>query len=194
MKAGTAANRHDRQGDLRSVNKHRPARRDHGAADHEVRRVEVAKLDFPLLRSAEDWEHGTLPASLADAQDAIEWCGHLVILFPLWLGDMPALLKGFLEQVARPGFAFERGTAASPFGAKRLRGRSARIVVTMGMPALVYRVIYRAHNVKSLERNMLGFVGFAPLRETLLGGVGEADASRVNGWCTEMRRLDRSAT
>jgi putative NADPH-quinone reductase len=164
------------------------------ASGHEVRLVEVAKLDFPLLRSAEDWQHGTLPASLADAQAAIEWCEHLVILFPLWLGDMPALLKGFLEQVARPGFAFERGTAASPFGVKRLRGRSARIVVTMGMPALVYKVIYRAHSVKSLERNVLGFVGFAPLRETLIGGVGEADATRVGEWCTEMRRLGRSAT
>ena len=164
-----------------------------GAAGHEVRRVEVAKLDVPLLRSAEDWEHGTLPASLADAQAAIEWCEHLVILFPLWLGDMPALLKGFLEQVARPGFAFERGSA-SPFGAKRLRGRSARVVVTMGMPALVYKVIYRAHSVKSLERNVLGFVGFAPLRETLIGGVGEADASRAAGWCAELGRLGGSAT
>ena len=34
------------------------------AAGHAVRRVDVAALDFPLLRSAADWEHGTLPASL----------------------------------------------------------------------------------------------------------------------------------
>jgi putative NADPH-quinone reductase len=163
------------------------------AACHELRRIDIATLDFPLLRSAEDWEHGTLPDSLAEAQAAIEWCEHLVILFPLWLGDMPALLKGFLEQVARPGFAFERDTQAGPFGAKRLRGRSARVVVTMGMPALVYKVVYRAHSVRALERNVLGFVGFAPVRETLLGGAGEADAARVGGWSTEMRRLGLAA-
>ncbi|RPH46277.1 MAG: flavodoxin family protein [Burkholderiales bacterium] len=163
------------------------------AAGHEVRRIDVAALDVPLLRSAEDWEHGTLPASLVDAQAAIEWCEHLVILFPLWLGDMPALLKAFLEQVARPGFAFERGTQASPFAEKRLRGRSARVVVTMGMPALVYKVVYRAHSVRALERNVLGFIGFAPVRETLLGGVAQADAARVAGWLTEMRRFGRAA-
>ena len=47
---------------------------------------------------------------------------------------MPALVKGFLQQVARPGFAFFP-RADHPFAAGRLRGRSVRIVVTMGMPA-----------------------------------------------------------
>ncbi len=60
--------------------------------------------------------------------------------------------------------------------------------------AEVYRVVYRAHGVTSLMRDMPGSVGFPPLRESQLGGVGEADASRVGSWCSEMRRLGRSAT
>ncbi|WP_349239495.1 NAD(P)H-dependent oxidoreductase [Pelomonas sp. V22] len=103
-------------------------------AGHEVRRVELAALDFPLLRSQADWEKGLLPASLVQAQQDIAWAQHLVLVFPLWLGDMPALLKGFLEQVARPGFAF-KAEGGNPFGRKGLKGRSARIVCTMGMPA-----------------------------------------------------------
>jgi putative NADPH-quinone reductase len=161
-------------------------------AGHEVRRVDVATLDFPLLRRAADWEHEPLPASLADAQAAIEWCEHLVLIFPLWLGDMPALLKGFLEQVARPGFAFEQDRS-NPFAAKRLKGRSARIVVTMGMPALIYRWIYRAYSVRSLERNILGFVGFSPVGETLLGGVGAPDAAKVEAMRAKLARLGRDA-
>lgn len=77
------------------------------AGGHEVRRVAVAQLDFPLLRSEEAWKDGALPAALAQAQTDIAWAQHIVLFFPLWLGDMPALLKGFLEQVARPGFAFQ---------------------------------------------------------------------------------------
>jgi putative NADPH-quinone reductase len=159
-------------------------------AGHEVRTVDVARLDVPLLRSTEDWGHGTVPASLADAQAAIAWAEHLVLLFPLWLGDMPALLKAFLEQVARPGFAFERG-ARNPFTAKKLGGRSARVVVTMGMPALVYRWVFRAHSVKSLERNILGFVGIAPVHETLLGGIGELDAAAVASLLAKLAKLGR---
>ena len=79
-------------------------------------------------------------------------------------------LKAFLEQIARPGFAFNEASG-NPFGVKGLRGRSARVIVTMGMPALVYRWLYRAHSVKSLERNILGFVGISPVNETLIGGV-----------------------
>lgn len=161
-------------------------------AGHSVRTVDVGRLDVPVLRSAEDWEHGTLPAGLADAQAAIEWAEHLVVLFPLWLGDMPALLKAFLEQVLRPGFAFERG-ARNPFTAKRLGGRSARIVVTMGMPALVYRWVFRAHSVKSLERNILGFAGIGPVRETLIGGVGELDDARIGALRARFAALGRAA-
>jgi putative NADPH-quinone reductase len=139
-------------------------------AGHMVRRIDIGALDFPLLRSKADWDDGPLPAGLAQAQTEIGWCDHLVLLFPLWLGGMPALVKGFLEQVARPGFALSRpGEAGLP--RKLLAGRSARVVVTLGMPALVYRWYFRAHSLKALERNILGFVGFAPIHETLVGSV-----------------------
>ena len=120
------------------------------AANHEVRRMEVAKLDFPLLHCAAEWTSGKPPAAIAPAQADLLWAQHIVIFFPLWLGDMPAVLKGFFEQLLRPGFAFderERGMLAR----KRLTGRSARVVVTMGMPSNFYSLYYRAHSVKSLS-------------------------------------------
>ena len=107
---------------------------------------------------------------------------------------MPALLKGFLEQVARPGFAF-KSEGANPFGQKALSGRSARVVVTMGMPALLYRWYFRAHSVKSLERNILGFVGIGPIHETLIGGVskpGEGFEKEGVKWLEKLRKLGRA--
>lgn len=134
-------------------------------AGHEVESLNVASLDFPLLRSKEEWEDAaTLPPALLPAQLAISRAEHLVFFFPLWLGGMPALLKGFLEQVARPGFALSKpSTGALP--RKLLKGRSARLVVTMGMPAMIYRWFYLAHALKALERNILGFVGIGPIRK-----------------------------
>lgn len=162
------------------------------AAGHQVRTATPAQLDFPLLRSQKEWEHGALPQALQKAQDDIAWAQHLLLFFPLWMGDMPALLKGFLEQVARPGFAFRR-EAGSPFGQKGLAGRSARVVVTMGMPALVYRFYFRAHSVKSLERNILGFVGISPVHETLIGQVDTLDEAGRAKWLATLARLGRTA-
>lgn len=158
------------------------------SAGHEVRVLEVGRLDFPLLRSAAEWKQGPLPAGLQPAQEGIRWAQHLVFFFPLWLGEMPALLKGFLEQVARPGFAFTEAEG-NPFGRKGLTGRSARVVVTMGMPALLYRYFFRAHSLKSLERNILGFVGIGPIHETLIGLVEGLDDKARAGWLARLEKL-----
>ncbi|MBL0726575.1 NAD(P)H-dependent oxidoreductase [Piscinibacter sp. HJYY11] len=160
------------------------------AAGHEVKTITIAEIDFPLLRSKQDWDSGALPPALLPAQEAIAWAQHIVLVFPLWLGGMPALVKGFLEQVARPGFALEK-VAGHPMAKKLLTGRSARIVVTMGMPALVYRWYFRAHSLKALERNILGFVGIAPIHETLVGLVEGLDDAARSEWLDKLRALGR---
>jgi putative NADPH-quinone reductase len=159
---------------------------------HEVRTVEVARLEFPLLRSQAEWKDGPLPPALAPVQHDILWAQHLLFFFPLWMGDMPALLKAFIEQVARPDFAFDP-QHGGPHGQKALRGRSARVVVTMGMPAMVYRYVFRAHSVKSLERNVLGFIGIAPIHETLIGNVEAPDELVRAGWLAKLRKLGAAA-
>ncbi|MGE3481979.1 MAG: NAD(P)H-dependent oxidoreductase [Gammaproteobacteria bacterium] len=160
------------------------------AAGHEVRVIEVGALDFPLLRGKQDWEREPPVEAIRQAQETIAWAGHLLIIYPLWLGSMPALLKAFLEQVMRPGFAIARPEEGG-MGRKLLTGRSARIVVTMGMPALFYRWYFRAHSLKSLERNILRFCGIAPIRETLIGMV-EGAAARRERWLDRMRELGRA--
>ena len=104
-------------------------------AGHDVRRLNIADLDFALIRSTHDWHGDYVPSDIRHAQEAIRWADHIVLLYPPWLGDMPALLKGFLEQVMRPGFAIDQ--AADPRTAGLLTQKSARIVVTMGMPAAI---------------------------------------------------------
>ena len=161
------------------------------AAGHALRSVHVAQLDFPLLRSQADWDERALPEVLQQAQADIQWADHLVLLYPLWLGGMPALLKGFLEQVARPGFAISKADAGA-LPKKLLAGRSARIVVTMGMPALLYRWYFAAHSLKALKRNILGFAGVAPIRDTLIGGVEGLGDERRAAWLRTLSRLGRA--
>jgi putative NADPH-quinone reductase len=163
------------------------------SAGHEVRVIEIAKLDFALLRSKQEWEESKPGPAIQQAQADIQWAQHLLIVYPLWLGSMPALLKGFLEQVARPGFAVPRSDSKATFK-KLLAGRSARIVVTMGMPALLYRWFFGAHSLKSLERNILGFVGISPIRETLIGVVESGDRARHAKWLETLRRLGVKGT
>jgi putative NADPH-quinone reductase len=156
-------------------------------AGHDVHTIRLCDLDFRWLHSAAEFA-AEPPPIIAEQQERLRRADHLVLLYPLWLGSMPALLKAFLEQVLRPGFAFG-GAERRGMPKKLLSGKSARIIVTMGMPALVYRWYFGAHSLKSLERNILGFSGIGPIKESLFGMVeGVRDAKRQN-WLTNMRSL-----
>jgi putative NADPH-quinone reductase len=162
-------------------------------AGHAVRLVDVAMLDFPWLRTAEEFEQKQVPESLREAAEAIVWAEHIVLVFPLWLGTMPALFKAFLEQVFRPGTAFARPEQNQNFPKTLLGGRSARIVATMGMPAFLYQFWFRAHGVAVLRRNILNFVGIKPVRETLFGLVDQGGDEKRRKWLRQMRRLGAAA-
>jgi putative NADPH-quinone reductase len=158
------------------------------AAGHAVRRIDVANLDFPLLRSAQEFASGHPAPAIADAQRDIAWADHLAFFFPLWTGDVPALFKAFIEQTFRPGFAVAAGGRGFPKGL--LGGKSARIVVTMGMPAAFYRTIFGAHSLKSLELN-LRMCGIEPIQATLIGGVEQARERTRSRWFRQIAWLAR---
>lgn len=151
---------------------------------YEVRTICIANIDFPILRTYEDFYSSKPIPVIEQCQGDIRWANHLVIVYPLWMGSMPALLKGFFEQVFRPGFAMETVDGGKKW-IRLLKGKSAHIVVTMGMPAIVYRWFYGAHGLKSLERNILKFTGVGPIRESLIGMVEECQEHRVR-WLDKM--------
>lgn len=163
-----------------------------GEAGHSVEVVEPGRLVFPLLSSPAEWHHGTLPPQLEAVQEAIRQADHLVLLYPLWLGDMPAVLKGFLEQVARPGFAVN-STGVRLAGDGLLRGRTARVVVSTPLAALVYRWLHGAHSLKLVRRSIFGPAGIAPMRATVVGNTDALSEEQVDRWRERLRRRGQRA-
>jgi len=153
------------------------------AGGHSVRRIDVAGLDVPLLRDASHFGMPPEAACIASAQADLKWAEHVVLVFPVWLGALPAISKAFLEQVSRGGLIAE----ASRRGWRpQLTGRSARIIATMGMPSLVYRWVFGAHAVAGLKDNFFAFAGFSPVRVCLFGSMGSSPPA------TQARRLERA--
>ncbi|GAB4538336.1 MAG: NAD(P)H-dependent oxidoreductase [Parvularculaceae bacterium] len=160
-------------------------------AGHQVQRLNVASCDVPIIRSPEEW--ATPPTGdMAEAQGLIAWADHLVFIYPLWMGGMPALLRAFLEQVARGGFAI-REVEGGKRWEQGLKGKSARIVVTMGMPGQVYRWFFGAHSLKAFERNILKFAGVDPVRDTVIGLVEALGDDKREKIVEEMRKLGARA-
>jgi putative NADPH-quinone reductase len=166
------------------------------AAGHEPVFLDVGQLDFPLVRSREDLDARPAPEAIRQAQEVLHGAGHVVLIFPVWNGAMPALLKGFLEQTFRSSFIFPDVRPGERLGfwsyfTKReaLTGRSGRIITTMQMPAWVYRWYYRPHP----EKNTLRVGGLGSVRETLIGNVEAPDGREREQWLLKVGDLGRRA-
>lgn len=162
------------------------------SAGHRVERLDLGSIDFPILRSQKEQEGGPVCAAIAAAQTEIKAADHVVLVFPLWLGGMPALVKAFFEQVFRPGYAYAR--EGRPLKGALLKGRSLRIVITMGMPVWFYRLVYGAHSLKAMKVGIFGFVGFKPIRASLIGNVAGRDAAGREQWIERMKSLGATGT
>jgi putative NADPH-quinone reductase len=155
----------------------------------EVRRVDLGNMIIPLLRDPAEFLSGP-PEAIAAAQNAIRESQHIVVIYPLWLGTMPAVVKAFFEQLCRKGFAIE-ANAKGGWPKQMLKGKSARVIVTMGMPAAAYKVIFGAHGVRGFESGILGMAGIKPIRETLVGTVDALNRNRTEALFARVRRLGK---
>ena len=105
---------------------------------HEVKRIGVATLDFPILRKKEDFEKESPPDAIKQAQDEINWAGT-ISLSSIRSGSAacPLCSKHFSNKSFVPALpSILANLTRMP--KKCLTGKSARIIVTMGMPAFVY--------------------------------------------------------
>jgi putative NADPH-quinone reductase len=155
----------------------------------ETRLITVSELDFPLLRTAREFSEPPDNPGILRAREDLVWCNHVALVFPLWLGGAPSLLRAFFEQVARGSFVAE----ASGRGIQqKLKGRSARLIVTMGMPAFAYSFIFHEHGVRNVMQGILGFGGISPIHRTLFGAVEAGDAKRQTARIEVARKLGAS--
>ncbi|WP_308909927.1 NAD(P)H-dependent oxidoreductase [Pseudokordiimonas caeni] len=155
-------------------------------AGHTVRTVEIARLEgLAFMTDPADFAKPA-PAPIAAVQQAVMECDHIVIIFPLWLGMLPAILKAFLEQLSRAEFALGANDKGG-WPAQNLKGRSAHVIVTMGMPAFAFRLFFRAHGVKALETAFLRISGIKPVKNTYIGGVEAIGDKGRQKWLERIR-------
>lgn len=154
-------------------------------AGHCVETIDVGALEVPTLTSKAEWQAPPRQAFILDGQKAIERADHIVFIYPLWLGSMPAQLKAWLEQVLREDFAFQ--TDSTGWHAK-LGGRSSRIIVTMGMPSVAYRWFFFAHSLRSFDRNILKFCGIKPVRWSVFGSAEDPSGKKQKAYLEQTAR------
>jgi putative NADPH-quinone reductase len=154
-------------------------------AGNEVKRIFLADLVFdPVLRSGFNCVQELEP-DLEAAQAAISWSQHLVFVYPIWWGAMPALLKGFIDRVFLPGFAFKYRSGSALWD-KLLTGRSAHLLVTMDSPPWYFRWFTRMPGHHQMKRAILEFCGIKPVKISEFGSVKSSTQQQREKWLSKV--------
>jgi len=154
----------------------------------EVELINICDLQFNLNLQYGYRNRTDLEPDLLDAQDKIKWADHIVWVYPVWWGSVPAIMKGFIDRVFLPGFAFKK-KKDSVWWDKYLKGKSARIITTMDQPTWYYRLVYKAPSHNAMKKLTMQFCGVQKVGITAFGPVRGSKANKRESWLEKVKVL-----
>lgn len=157
----------------------------------EIRELILKNLSFDINFHEGYRGNQELEPDLKNAQELIAWADHLVFFYPNWWGTYPAMLKGFIDRTLLPGFAFKY-RKGNPLPEQLLKGKSARLVVTMDSPVWYYYLVQGAPGHNSMKKSILHFCGVKPVKITSLGPMRNSSEKQRKNWLVKMYKLGSS--
>lgn len=144
----------------------------------ELKRLNLFQLNFNF-----NLKHGykktqNLEPDLIEAQHLIKWATHLVIVYPVWWGSVPALLKGFLDRTFLPGFAFKY-RENSPGWERLLAGKSARLIITSDAASWWLHITYFHPAINMMKKSVLEFCGISPIAINSFDSIKNSSEKRI---------------
>lgn len=157
-------------------------------AGAQVEEIFVGDLPFKLSLEHGYRQRTELEPCLIEAQNKIKWADHIVVIYPVWWGSVPAVLKGFFDRVLLPGFAW-RKRENSVWWDKLLTGKTARIISTMDQPPWYYFLMYGAPSDRAVKKLTLEFCGIKPVKITSIGPIRLSKESFRKNWLKKIEAL-----
>ena len=153
--------------------------------------VNLIDLEFNPILTYGYRKISELEPDLVKMQQEILASNHLVLVYPNWWSTVPALLKGFIDRVFVPGFAFKY-RKNSPFWDKLLKGKTARLIVTMDTPKWYYWLINKNAGHNAMKIGVLEFCGIKPVKITAFAPIKSSDETKRKKWLNDVEALGQA--
>jgi putative NADPH-quinone reductase len=153
-----------------------------------IEEILVADLQFNLNLSKGYSMGITMENDLLNAQNKIKKADHLVWIYPLWWGMMPALLKGFIHRVFVPGFAFKYHHHDSKWD-KLLSGKTTEIICSIDYPVFLFKWFFGEGGVKVMRKMVLEFCGLKVSKTTYVGPIKTSSENQRINWLKMIEKM-----
>ena len=137
----------------------------------------LSDLEFDPNLTRDKKYGGYMEPVLKQIQQEILTAQHLVFVYPNWWSTYPAILKAFIDRVFIKGYAYDFKDN-NPIRMPLLKGKSARVIVTMDSPVWYYRWIIGAPGHKAIKKATLEYCGIKPVRFTNFSPIKNTDTKR----------------
>lgn len=154
----------------------------------EVREIVIGELNFSLNLKYGYRKRTELEPDLLKSQETLKWAEHIVWVYPVWWGSVPAIMKGFLDRVLLPGFAFKK-REGSVWWDKYFTGKTSRLICTMDQPTWFYRLINRAPSHHAMKKLTMKFIGVKSVKITAIGPLRLSKEEFRDKWLSKVEKL-----
>ncbi|WP_424617320.1 NAD(P)H-dependent oxidoreductase [Abiotrophia defectiva] len=113
---------------------------------------------------------------MAPYRDLVTWADHLIFIYPIWWGGMPAILKGFVDRVLVKGFAYDYSD--HPIPQALLKGRTGWVITTHDTVGFFARLFMQDYG-RVLARHILRMVGIKPVKQSQLAYVRGSKPEKI---------------
>jgi NAD(P)H dehydrogenase (quinone) len=166
------------------------------AAEFEPR---LGRGDFPSERGdewfdvareqARAFRGGRIGRKLQEQVELLKWADAVILQFPIWWYGPPAILKGWMDRVFLPGFAYGRDRSFDTGG---LGGKKAMLSITVDVPPTAYEPDGRYGEMRTILWPLhlsLRYVGFDVLEPFVAYEVSASEERRATIIAEFRRRL-----
>jgi putative NADPH-quinone reductase len=138
---------------------------------------------------------GTVSRLLQQHCDELKAAEGIVIVHPNWWGQPPAVLKGWIDRVFRPGVAyrFEEGDGGEGVPVGLLKARAALIFNTSNTPEAREQTVFGDPLELIWKRCIFDLCGVARVHRRTFSVVVTSTAEQRARWLEEAQELAREA-
>jgi NAD(P)H dehydrogenase (quinone) len=145
----------------------------------------------PILPAGEIPESVALPPGLQSHCEEIAQADGIVIVHPDWWGQPPAILKGWVDRVLRPGLAYEflDGDAGEGIPRGLLKARAAVVFNTSNTPAKREAQVFGDPLDTLWKSCIFEFCGVSEVYRKMFGVIVTSSPEDRERWLEEVRTL-----
>lgn len=153
-----------------------------------VKTINIQELNFNLNLEFGYRKRTELEPDLKEAQEKLKWANHIVWVYPIWWGSVPAIMKGFLDRVLLPGFAFQK-RQNSLWWDKLFISKTSRIICTLDQPSWYYKWFYGNPSHNAMKKLTLKFIGVKSVKITTIGPIRLSKDKFRTKWLKKVEKL-----